>query len=441
MISLTYMINIFHVRGHYYMDKGVTFSAFFFVLFYSFILILASVNSQQAYSPDELFLDVYADGVVRVEYHIKIDMTYPQIEISLFGTLYEDLIVEDENGLPLDYSVAENIIKIHSLGASSTKITYFTPDLTNKSARFYILQLNSPINSNIILPEDSTIISLNKVPITIGNLNGQSLLTMPKGKQEITYVVGVVGARKYSLILINEAENKIQEIKTKNIIVTDAAAKLQEAKEAYNLGKNVESEKLAKQAKELAIQIEGLAIEANTHIKDSESSIKKAQQEGRTTNLKEAQKDLQLAKDKYENGDYRKALEFSDLARIQAESSTVQPIFEKNIYLRILGIVIATIIIGLFVFKYLRRTKHEKPIDTDEIFRKHPQMRYDDKEVILFLAEKGGKAFETQIREKFNLPRTTSWRMVKRLQREGIIELQKVGGQNLLQIKPEYLTY
>jgi uncharacterized membrane protein len=422
------------------MNKGITFSTFFLLLSFSFILVLASVNSQQAYSPDELFLNVYVDGVIRIEYHIKIDVTYPQIEISLFGTLYEDLIVEDENGLPLDYSLVENGISIYSLGASSAKITYFTPDLTNKSARFYILQLNSPINSNIILPEEATIISLNEVPITIGNLNGHSLLTMPKGKQEITYVVGVVGTRKYSLILINEVEIKIQEIKAKNIIVTDAEAKLLEAKEAYNLGKNAETEKLAKQAKELAIQIEVLAIEANTHIKDSESSIKKAQQEGRTTNLDEAQKNIQLAKDKYENGDYRKTLEFSDLAKIKAESSTVQPIFEKNIYLWILGMVLATIIISLFVFKFLRRSKHEKPIDTDEIFKKHPQMRYDDKEVILFLTEKGGKAFEAQIRERFNLPRTTSWRMVKRLQREGIIELQKVGGQNLLQIKPEYLT-
>jgi len=43
-----------------------------------------------------------------------------------------------------------------------------------------------------------------------------------------------------------------------------------------------------------------------------------------------------------------------------------------------------------------------------------------------------GKAFESEIRERFQLPRTTTWRLIKRLEKEGIIEVRKVGGRDLV---------
>ncbi len=411
------------------------------VLFFSLIRVLASGNAQQDYSPQELALTVYSDGVVRVEYSIKLDVTSPQVAVVLFGTVYEDLIVEDENGLPLDSFTIENGINVYSLGASSAKITYFTSDLTNKSARFWVLTLISPTNSTIILPEDATIISLNQVPRTIGNLNGHSILNMPNGDQQITYIIGIVGTREYAHTLINEVDAKIEEIKAGEVIVTDAEAKLQEAKDALNRGQNTEAEQLAKQAQDLAIQTEALAIEASNTIRESESSIETAQIEGRTIGLDTADATLKQATDRYDTGEYHKALALAVQARSEAENATAPQVLSHNIYLWILFPAIIAVIISLFAFSIIKRSKRVVIVDAKEIFKQHPQIRYDDREIILYLSEKRGEALEKDIRDKFHLPRTTSWRMVKRLQREDIIEIHKVGGQNLLKIKSKYYTY
>ncbi len=413
------------------------------VILLTFVIITVSpsVQAQQAYTPNELILTVYSDGIVRVEYQVKIDVTYPSVEIPLFGAVYEDLIVEDQDGIPLDYTTVEMGIRVYTLGASSTRVTYFTSDLTSKSGRIWVLTFDSPVNSTIILPEEATIISLNRVPMVVGIIDGRSLLTMSEGEQEISYIVGVVGTREHALVLVKEAEVKIQEIKAGDIIVSDAEAKLREAKDALDLGRNAEAERLAKEAKELAIQTEAGAIQAKARISESESSINKARREGRITSLNEAEDTLGLAKYRYNEGDYGKALELADQAKAKAESATTLPTTEEVSHLWIPVIATIAILIALLIFGFVRKSKvEEKVIDVEEIFEKNPQIRYDDREVIRFLAERGGEALETEIREKFELPRTTSWRLVRRLQREGIVELGKVGGRNLIRIKAEYVS-
>ncbi|MDQ3967799.1 MAG: hypothetical protein M3275_05305 [Thermoproteota archaeon] len=66
-----------------------------------------------------------------------------------------------------------------------------------------------------------------------------------------------------------------------------------------------------------------------------------------------------------------------------------------------------------------------------------PHLRPEDQQVLKFLAEKEGAAFESEIRSKFQLPKTTIWRLVKRLEREELIEIRKAGGQNLIKLRFE----
>jgi uncharacterized membrane protein len=64
-------------------------------------------------------------------------------------------------------------------------------------------------------------------------------------------------------------------------------------------------------------------------------------------------------------------------------------------------------------------------------------LRLEDQQVLRFLAEKEGAAFESEIRGNFKLPKTTIWRLVKRLEREELVEIRKAGGQNLIKLKFE----
>jgi uncharacterized membrane protein len=72
-----------------------------------------------------------------------------------------------------------------------------------------------------------------------------------------------------------------------------------------------------------------------------------------------------------------------------------------------------------------------------KVLEERPHLRPEDQQVLKFLAEKEGAAFESEIRIKFQLPKTTIWRLVKRLEREELVEIRKAGGQNLIKLKFE----
>ena len=62
----------------------------------------------------------------------------------------------------------------------------------------------------------------------------------------------------------------------------------------------------------------------------------------------------------------------------------------------------------------------------------------DDREVLKYLAENDGEAFAFDIRDRFDIPRTSAWRMIQRLQRYEVVDERKIGGQSLISIKEQY---
>lgn len=85
----------------------------------------------------------------------------------------------------------------------------------------------------------------------------------------------------------------------------------------------------------------------------------------------------------------------------------------------------------------VNQTTQEKILDTETIFNLRPEMRDDDKEIIKFISENGGQVFESDLRKKFLQPRTTMWRAVKRLERQGVVEITKKDLQNMVKLKKE----
>ena len=74
-------------------------------------------------------------------------------------------------------------------------------------------------------------------------------------------------------------------------------------------------------------------------------------------------------------------------------------------------------------------------VDAETIFKLKPDLREDDKEIVKFISDNGGYALESELRKKFLQPRTTMWRAVKRLERNGIIEIEKKDLQNLVKLR------
>ena len=112
----------------------------------------------------------------------------------------------------------------------------------------------------------------------------------------------------------------------------------------------------------------------------------------------------------------------------------------------IIGGVIVIILIGVVIIirtkqKNLKPVNHNSIIeknnilDIETIFKLKPDLREDDKELVKFIFNNGGKALESELRKKFLQPRTTMWRAVKRLEREGVIEIEKKDLQNLVKLR------
>jgi len=99
-------------------------------------------------------------------------------------------------------------------------------------------------------------------------------------------------------------------------------------------------------------------------------------------------------------------------------------------------LIAAIVAITAFVLSVLVFVKRKKEPDIDKILKANPQLRKEDKDVIMFLAEKDGKAFEAEIRERFpDMPRTSLWRLVRRLERMEIVEVKRIGLENQVQLK------
>ena len=112
----------------------------------------------------------------------------------------------------------------------------------------------------------------------------------------------------------------------------------------------------------------------------------------------------------------------------------------------IVGIIVLIILISIIIFARTKQknlnsteqisTSHKNIIsDIETIFTLKPDLRQDDKELVKFIFNNGGEALESELRKKFLQPKTTMWRAVKRLEREGIIEIEKKDLQNLVKLR------
>jgi uncharacterized membrane protein len=112
----------------------------------------------------------------------------------------------------------------------------------------------------------------------------------------------------------------------------------------------------------------------------------------------------------------------------------------------IVGGIIVIIIIVTIIFvrskqkniepvQHVQTSQKNNLLDLETIFKLKPDLREDDKELVKFIFNNNGEALESELRKKFLQPRTTMWRAVKRLEREGVIEIEKKDLQNLVKLR------
>ena len=359
------------------------------------LLTLTSFVQYAIGSPKVLDFTIYADGTTHVFYQTDVDPQSPDFVMNAYGGSIENLVVQDENGTLLSTKVDTSAVTVATLGASTIKADYDTPDLISKNGKTWTFHVNSPVDYSILLPKNTVIVGMSESPLNMQVVDDQSLISLPRGTSDISYVFGVLGTSQTATFAIQKAQEFINTLNSTGVKTPLALAKLAEARADFDQGKYSDAESLANSAKNIALQ------EQTTISNPSTNSSGNHTPTNSSDNL--------------------------------------------SIYL-LSGSVIAAAIAGIIIVKKTRAQKIIVPTEIpkndgyvppekETIYKLKPDLRQDDKEIIAFISEKGGQVYESELRKKFLMPRTTMWRAVKRLEREDVVEIEKVDQQNLIRLK------
>jgi uncharacterized membrane protein len=350
-----------------------------------FLLTLSSFVHYASSTPKALDFTIYAEGSAHIFYQTDVDPESPDFTLNLYGKSIENLVVQDENGTLLSSRVNGTSITVETLGASTIKLDYDTPDLVSKNGKTWTFQVNSTIDYSVLMPKNTVIVGMSASPLNMQIVENQSLISFPGGLSEINYVFGVLGTSQTASLAIQKAQDFINTVISSGIQTPNATLKLEEAKSDFDQGKYSDAESLANSAKNIALQ----------------------------------EQQASLSEPKTSSGNFIIPILIAGGIGVGATGF----IFIKKH--RSKSIVIPS---------ELSKNNYVSP-DKEKIFKIKPELRKDDKEIVTFISEKGGQVYESELRKKFLMPRTTMWRAVKRLEREEIIDIEKVDKQNLIKLR------
>ena len=426
-----------------------------------------------------------SNGDSIVQYDLRLKTNASEITLPLMGGNINEILVKNYLSKYLVYSFnsSRNDIKINTQNESQVRVTYQTPDLVNKQEREWSFLIDSAFPFTVKLPNDAVVTNLGEQsPSLIRKLGGQNLLSFDKGKISIDYVIGYAGTREQAIISINSAELDLTKTANEHngINLNEVKRILQSAKIALNQSNFIDAERLANNASDIS----GVITQSFETSKDMISNATAKIENVQGTNIDTAQASEFISKSNIEfsQGNYPKALEYATLA-INSLDNTKQEILSSNtsIFIFILLIPIATLV-GIYIYrKYNRKNKSqlrssttikETPlnsemsadtlgennfIDLKSSMKEHKNndnsvqsdlhkliadsitqkknLKPEEKEILFYICDNEGAAFEGEIRNKFILPKTSLWRLIKRLEREDMIEVTKIGGQNLIKLK------
>lgn len=337
---------------------------------------------------------IYPDGTTHISQESSADPQNPELTVSLFGSTVDNFIAQDENGILLSFDIVEKQAIVQTFGATSVSVDYDSDDLVSKKGKIWTFEINSPVDYALIMPEETVIVGMTKFPELVETINDRQRLSLPKGENEIDYFFGASGQVLSALKVIDDAKVIIEQANNNGIKTQLAQEKLDLALSAYDDKKYSDAEKLALEAYELTRK----EMDASTNPPSPDNSFDWFSQNvvGIITSIAAiggAITTLTLILKKTQS----------------AVKKTIGPLLNKNNGLE------------------------PEEIDVNEV--ETQQMRDDDKQLVAFLEQNGGQAFERDLRKKFLLPRTTMWRAVKRLERQDIIEIEKKEFQNLVKLK------
>jgi uncharacterized membrane protein len=440
--------------------------------------------SQIQYQVNSVFIGILSNGDSIVQYDLRLKSNTSEITLPLIGGNINEILVRNylSKYLAYTFNSVTNEININSQNESQIRITYQTPDLVNKQEREWSFLIDSAFPFTVKLPNDAVVTNLGEQsPSLIRKLGGQNLLSFDKGRISIDYVIGYAGTREQATISINSAELDLAKAESEHLGINLGSVKdiLLNAKTALNQSNFIDAERLATNASDLSSTI----TESFEVSKEMMSNATRKIEIFQDMNVDTSQASEFVSKSNIEfsQGNYPKAIEYATLALNSLDvPRQEQPfLYSSTAYLLLIPLAVS---FGFFILRRYKRKSNPQMQDTvnkndpynsdnqtniykensfieqqspgeeqtntevtpeksnlqnfvSDAIRQKGNLKPEEKDILLYISEKEGAAFEGEIRNKFILPKTSLWRLIKRLERENLIEVTKIGGQNLIKLK------
>lgn len=379
------------------MRFNARFAVFFCFLLFVLTLTVPWTAAVTEFQVDSVDLQIYRDGLVRITQTLTVNETLPEVSFPLLGSSVDNFVVLDENQTVLDYEVQAGNLTIFTLGTTSVAIQYDTSSLTSKDAEVWTFRVDTPYNITVLLPEEATILGLSGTPASIDTDGNRIVFSLFPDQWEIDYVFPLTSPADFQ---INDLEVTSNEVRVGEEVV-------------------------------VSVRVTNVGGQSGTF--SLPLIVNQTVEETRTVTLEDGEsRTIEFRLTKQTTGTY--IINIDELVgqfTVIEESSNGSP--SDMIPLEYL---IAVLAIGATIFVIMLFFFRRKGASVENIFKMYPQLNIEEKNVIRFLAENDGKAFESQIRKKFpNIPRTSLWRLVKRLEKLEIISVKKIGLENQVELK------
>mgnify|MGYP000433291270 CR=1 FL=1 len=304
---------------------------------------------RNSYSKIIVFPDGWADILISV--NLK---GTEEILIQKIDGQPDDLLVVNEDGLILNYTLEGSYVGIETLGSKMINISYQTPSLTTKIADLWNFTVDLAVNKTVLLlPGNFVVVGMSTTPDSIKWEESHLSLEFQGGKIWLLYKV----RRTYATTPVTPSNVKAGSKATRESTSTTAT-------------------------------LEGL--NSSTSVRSEEKSNEASGSE-------------------------------------EGKSVTSKPEYGIGNNNQVVFLVAAAILISLMLGSYILMRRRRPPLS---IKKGSLEGR-----ILEELEKRGGVARQSDIIKALDAPRTTIWRKIRRLEKEGYVELERTEDATIVKLK------
>jgi hypothetical protein len=272
-------------------------------LLVSAMLTLPLVCAQNSEIPG-MTLTIYSSGITRVEYSVESDPNRVRVGVQLPGPPFINMVIRDESGYPLGSTASGPNVTVDSIGAEMLFFNYLTESLTSQEGPTWSVNVTSPVDTRIVLPEGAALFDMSDIPLAIGVYGDSQYMDFSPGEIWVYYIVGMRQLEVETRDLLNKTGSYIAEKEAEDYILTEARTTLERAQASFSRGEYLISKNEANDALGIAkITVERVDLAAQ-ELENAREAVNQARAQGRLQGLSTADSGLAAAEELMSSGMY-----------------------------------------------------------------------------------------------------------------------------------------